>query len=62
MYIFHGTRDTTVFPGNADNMEEYYINYLSDSSSQIKMKTDIGASHAVVSDHYGSNCGISDGR
>ena len=47
-------------PPAADKLVEFYENYLTDSSTQLVAKTDLGASHAVVSDHAGTNCGHSD--
>eukprot|EP00095_Tigriopus_kingsejongensis_P003179 maker-scaffold91_size383040-snap-gene-1.32 protein:Tk03179 transcript:maker-scaffold91_size383040-snap-gene-1.32-mRNA-1 annotation:"hypothetical protein DAPPUDRAFT_194537" len=60
VYIFHGTKDTTVFPASAEKTESYYAHYLNNTQEQLVLNNEMGASHAVVSDHFGSSCGKSD--
>jgi hypothetical protein len=54
VYIYHGTRDTTVYPGESPKIEEFYRNYL--DASQIKTVYNIESGHAQSTENYGNTC------
>ncbi|TRY67557.1 hypothetical protein TCAL_03306, partial [Tigriopus californicus] len=60
VYIFHGTEDETVQVSSASKVEQFYNHFLANPESQLKLKNDLPASHAVVSDHAGTPCGVTD--
>lgn len=49
-------------PEASDKIAEYYESYLSNPSIDLVKKMDLPSTHAVVSDHVGTNCGHSDDR
>ena len=57
VYIYHGTQDETVQPGAADDIRDYYSEFVSDPASQILSKTDLPSTHCLASDHHGTPCG-----
>ena len=57
VYVVHGTKDTTVHPPASEKIIEFYNNFMFEG---VGSKLDLGATHAVVSDHVGTNCGHSD--
>lgn len=46
VYVFHGTKDSTVNPKNGEQIVEYYSNYL--STSNIETEFTIAAEHCQV--------------
>lgn len=59
VFIFHGSEDQTVQPTASQKIWEFY-DYFIPSNGQKMFMNNIEASHAVVSDHSGSPCGIND--
>lgn len=57
VYIFQGTRDSIVDPKAANVIYDFYSEFLTDPGSQMLLKDDIACTHAVVSDHTGTECG-----
>ncbi|XP_068129046.1 poly(3-hydroxybutyrate) depolymerase-like [Hyperolius riggenbachi] len=55
VYIFSGTRDTTVVPGVVKKQEEYYRNYV--NAGNIMTVYDVAAVHGMPTDFYGGACG-----
>ncbi len=55
--IMHGTEDKTVDPDAANIMSQYYAEYLSDHGNQLVMNTELPSTHAIQSDHTGTECG-----
>lgn len=51
VYVFHGTRDTTVNNRNGEQIVEYYQNYLSSPSDTVTEFT-IAAEHCQVKNWY----------
>lgn len=60
VYVFHGTEDTTVKPASSEKIQEFFNHYVDAGLGSVVSKLDLGATHAVVSDHVGTNCGHSD--
>ncbi|XP_050418499.2 uncharacterized protein LOC126831890 [Patella vulgata] len=56
VYIFAGTKDTVVKPGNGPKIEQYYKHYISDNSN-IKTVYNVPAEHCMPTSNYGGNCG-----
>ncbi|XP_056373758.1 uncharacterized protein LOC130267699 isoform X2 [Hyla sarda] len=56
VFIFSGTRDTTVVPGVVKKQEDYYASYIS-SGGALKTVYDIAAVHGMPTDFYGGACG-----
>ncbi len=57
VYIMHGTEDKTVDPDAANIMSQYYAEYLTDHGNQLVMNTELHSTHAIQSDHTGTECG-----
>lgn len=57
VYIVHDTEDKTVDPDAANVMSEYYAEYLADHGNQLVMNVDMPSTHAIQSDHTGTECG-----
>lgn len=55
VYLFSGSKDTTVVPGVMDALQRYYLKYV--PTANIQYKKDIAAEHSMVSDDYGNACG-----
>lgn len=55
VFIFHGTKDTTVNPTAATKIKDVYEHY----GAVVKTKLDIGAVHGYPTDFYGAACGSS---
>ncbi len=45
-------------PGASDAIYEFYQEFVDDVETNIVLKNDLGATHAVVSDHVGTDCGV----
>lgn len=54
VYVFHGTRDSTVSNRNGEQVVEYYQNYL--STSDIATEFTIAAEHCQPTDNFGGEC------
>jgi len=54
VYIFAGTRDTTVVPGESQKIDEYYRSYI--NALQIKTEYSIVAAHTQPTIDYGNAC------
>ncbi len=57
VYIMHGTEDNVVDPDAALLMSDYYAEYVNDYDSQVVLNMDVPSTHAVQSDHTGTECG-----
>jgi len=53
VFIFHGTKDTTVFPAAGPKIRDIYEHY----GSNVLTKFDLGAVHGFPTDFYGAACG-----
>lgn len=56
VYLFSGSRDTTVVPGVVKKLEEYYQHWMQDGRLQTEYS--IAAEHAWVTQDFGSSCGF----
>jgi len=54
VWIFSGTKDTTVYPVVVDRLVEYYRHYV-DPSNIVYVNT-VAAAHSMVTDDYGHAC------
>jgi len=54
VYIFHGTRDTVVAPGESQKIQEFYSGYI--NSAQIKTEFTLVAGHVQATENYGNAC------
>ncbi|KZS13734.1 Uncharacterized protein APZ42_021099 [Daphnia magna] len=54
VYVFHGTRDSTVNNRNGEQVVEFYQNYL--STSDIATEFTIAAEHCQPTDNFGGEC------
>lgn len=55
VFVFHGTKDTTVNPTAGHKLEEIYDHFGAD----IETEYSIGAVHGFPTDFYGASCGFS---
>ena len=53
VYIFHGTKDSTVVEGVVNALQTYYLNYNVD----LTYRKDVKAGHAFITDNKGGTCG-----
>ncbi|XP_069807861.1 poly(3-hydroxybutyrate) depolymerase-like [Dendropsophus ebraccatus] len=58
VFIFSGTKDTTVVPAVVKKQEEYYASYIT-SAGALKTVYDVAAVHGMPTDYYGGACGTS---
>ncbi len=56
VFIVHGENDETVAPGFAKIIQLYYEHYF-DNPDQIGLKLDLPATHCLISDRRGTECG-----
>ncbi|XP_069120621.1 poly(3-hydroxybutyrate) depolymerase-like isoform X2 [Argopecten irradians] len=56
VYIFSGTSDSVVKPGNGQNIERFYRHYISNRSN-IKTVFNMAAEHCMPTENYGGQCG-----
>ncbi|XP_063786147.1 poly(3-hydroxybutyrate) depolymerase-like [Pseudophryne corroboree] len=56
VYIFSGSRDTTVVPGVVKKQEDYYRAYV--NSANIRTVYDVAAVHGMPTDSYGGSCAL----
>ncbi|KAK6188603.1 hypothetical protein SNE40_004746 [Patella caerulea] len=56
VYIFAGTEDSVVAPGNGPNIEEFYQHYISNDNN-INTVYDVQAQHCMPTSNYGGACG-----
>jgi len=54
VWLFSGTRDTTVRPAVMDALLKYYQHYV--PAANIAYKNDLNAAHAHITDSYGNAC------
>jgi poly(3-hydroxybutyrate) depolymerase len=54
VWIFHGTKDTTVYPESGRKVEEFYTKY----GSEVKSVFEIPAAHGFPTENDGAPCGI----
>jgi len=57
VYVLHGSRDTTVNPGESPLIEQYYRNYLPTANIKSNYALDMGHAHPTMS--YGNVCSTS---
>jgi poly(3-hydroxybutyrate) depolymerase/chitodextrinase len=57
VWLFSGTKDTTVHRPVMDALHQYYGHYI--PAANIVYKTDLAAAHAHITDTYGNACGTS---
>ncbi len=57
VWLFSGTRDTTVRPAVMDSLLRYYQHYV--PAANIAYKNDLNAAHAHITDSYGNACATS---
>ncbi len=55
IYIFSGSKDTTVDPKVVFALEDYYNNYV---SGNIVTKYDLAAQHCIPTLNYGETCAV----
>ncbi|OWF49907.1 uncharacterized protein LOC110451096 [Mizuhopecten yessoensis] len=55
VYIFSGTSDTVVKPGNGPNIQRFYQHYISNRAN-IKTVFTMTAEHCMPTDTYGGRC------
>ncbi|KYR01545.1 polyhydroxybutyrate depolymerase [Tieghemostelium lacteum] len=56
VWLFSGTADTIVKSGVVLKLEEYYENYLTDPSTQIKTVYNYSAEHSYPTNNFGNSC------
>ena len=54
VYLFSGTKDSTVKPGVMDALNTYYKSFV--PTANIVYKKNIAAEHAMITDDYGNAC------
>ena len=54
VYLFSGSKDTTVVPGVMDALNIYYKSFV--PAANIIYKKNIAAEHAMLTDDYGNTC------
>lgn len=65
VYLFSGSRDSTVKPGVMDDCKTYYSSFVQQRAplapsggGAIFYRNDVAAEHAVVTDKYGNACSM----
>jgi hypothetical protein len=61
VFINHGTKDDVVNPGFAIKIQSYYEGFVN-NPNQIVLNNDLPASHALVSNRHGTDCGVQNDR
>ncbi|MFZ2990760.1 PHB depolymerase family esterase, partial [Ideonella sp.] len=54
LYLFSGSKDTTVVPAVMNDLATYYASFV--PAANTVYKKDIAAEHAMITDDYGSTC------
>jgi poly(3-hydroxybutyrate) depolymerase len=55
VYVFSGSKDTTVYPGVVKTLEDYYAAYV---NSTLNTKYNLAAQHCIPTLNYGETCSI----
>jgi hypothetical protein len=58
VYVFSGSKDTTVYPKVVKTLEDYYGAFLNSPSTQISTKYNLAAQHCIPTLNYGETCSI----
>ena len=57
VYLFSGSKDTTVHPGVVRKLETYLGHYIAEPT-QLRAEYDVPAEHAWVTERFGSACAV----